>query len=149
MKWYFKIYGVVLIIVIIYVFIKLFVLRLDFIFLFLVGIIFFVVVGILDMMLDRNERVFKMVKYNFLIVIVLFVYIVVVFFIIFIFVFYVKLYRELLGKVIESKFIDDISFVSVNDICFVDEDMVMKLGDKKFGEVFVIGSVFKLGKFYI
>ncbi|MBY1580637.1 hypothetical protein KWW22_16615, partial [Clostridioides difficile] len=76
MKRYLKTYGVALIIVIIYAFIKLPVLRLDFTSLFSVGIIFFVVAGILDMMLDRNERASKMAKHNFSIAIALLVYIV-------------------------------------------------------------------------
>ncbi|MCJ0169335.1 hypothetical protein [Clostridioides difficile] len=149
MKRYLKTYGVALIIVIIYAFIKLPVLRLDFTSLFSVGIIFFVVAGILDMMLDRNERASKMAKYNFSIAIALLVYIVVVPFITSTPVLHAKSYRELLGKVTESKFTDDISPVSVNDIRLVDEDMAMKLGDKKLGEVPAIGSVSKLGKFHI
>ncbi|MBY1826306.1 hypothetical protein KWW47_00005, partial [Clostridioides difficile] len=143
MKRYLKTYGVALIIVIIYAFIKLPVLRLDFTSLFSVGIIFFVVAGILDMMLDRNERASKMAKYNFSIAIALLVYIVVVPFITSTPVLHAKSYRELLGKVTESKFTDDISPVSVNDIRLVDEDMAMKLGDKKLGEVPAIGSVSK------
>ncbi|MDU6249664.1 MAG: hypothetical protein E6612_12215, partial [Paeniclostridium sordellii] len=43
----------------------------------------------------------------------------------------------------------DVSPVSVNDIRLVDEEMAMKLGDKKIGEVPAIGSVSKLGKFHI
>ena len=60
-----------------------------------------------------------------------------------------KSYRNLLGTVKESEFTKDVSPVKVDEVRIVDEDMAMKLGDKKLGEVPAIGSVSKLGEFHI
>ena len=149
MKRFIRTYGIAAIIVAIYAFIKLPVLRLDFMSLFSTLIIFFVIAGILDMMLDKNDKTSKLAKYNFSIAIVLIIYTIVVPFITSAPILHAKEYRNLLGEVKESQFTKDISPVSEKDIRLVDEDMAMKLGDKKLGEVPAIGSVSKLGKFHI
>ncbi|WP_373601456.1 hypothetical protein [Paraclostridium bifermentans] len=149
MKKLIKIYGTALIIVSIYAIIQLPVLRLDFTSLFSTLTIFFIIAGILDMMLDKGESTSKLAKRNFSIAIVLIAYIIIVPFITSSPILHSKAYRNLLGEVKESNFAKDVSPVSVNDIRLVDEDMAMKLGDKKLGEVPAIGSVSKLGKFHI
>ncbi len=149
MKKFIKTYGIAFIVVAIYSFVKLPVLSLDFISCVSVLIIFFGVAGILDMMLDRGERTSKVAKYNFSIAIILIVYSIAVPFLASTPVFHAKTYRNLLGTVKESEFSKDVSPVSVNDIRLVDEDMAMKLGDKKLGEDPALGSVSKLGKFHI
>ncbi|CEK38475.1 hypothetical protein [Paraclostridium sordellii] len=149
MKKFIKIYGTALIVVIIYAIIQLPVLRLDFKSLFSTGVIFFVVAGVLDMMLDRGEKTSRAAKTNFTIAMALIAYIIVIPFITSSPIIHSKAYRNLLGDVKESNFAKDVSPVSVNDIRLVDEEMAMKLGDKKIGEVPAIGSVSKLGKFHI
>ncbi|MGX4599874.1 hypothetical protein [Faecalimicrobium sp. JNUCC 81] len=149
MKKVLQTYGIALIVVAIYAFVKLPVLRLDFISLFSVLIIFFAVAGVLDMMLDRGEKTSKIAKYNFTIAIVLIIYSIAAPFITSSPILHAKAYRNLIGKVEESKFAEDVSPVSVKDIRLVDEAMAMKLGDKKLGEVPAIGSVSKLGTFHI
>lgn len=149
MKKLIKIYGIALIIVFIYAIIQLPVLRLDFTSLFFTLTIFFVIAGILDMMLDKGDSTSKIAKRNFSIAIVLIAYIIIVPFITSSPILHSKAYRNLLGEVKKSNFAKDVSPVSVNDIRLVDEDMAMKLGDKKLGEVPAIGSVSKLGKFHI
>lgn len=149
MKKFIKIYGTALIVVIIYAIIQLPVLRLDFKSLFSTGVIFFVVAGVLDMMLDRGEKTSRAAKTNFTIAMALIAYIIVIPFITSSPIIHSKGYRNLLGDVKESNFAKDVSPVSVNDIRLVDEEMAMKLGDKKIGEVPAIGSVSKLGKFHI
>ncbi|MBW4875474.1 MAG: hypothetical protein KZY55_15560, partial [Paeniclostridium sp.] len=148
-KKFIKIYGTALIVVIIYAIIQLPVLRLDFKSLFSTGVIFFVVAGVLDMMLDRGEKTSRAAKTNFTIAMALIAYIIVIPFITSSPIIHSKAYRNLLGDVKESNFAKDVSPVSVNDIRLVDEEMAMKLGDKKIGEVPAIGSVSKLGKFHI
>ncbi|WP_270506009.1 hypothetical protein [Paraclostridium sordellii] len=149
MKKFIKIYGTALIVVIIYAIIQLPVLRLDFKSLFSTGVIFFIVAGVLDMMLDRGEKTSRAAKTNFTIAMALIAYIIVIPFITSSPIIHSKAYRNLLGDVKESNFAKDVSPVSVNDIRLVDEEMAMKLGDKKIGEVPAIGSVSKLGKFHI
>jgi hypothetical protein len=149
MKKFIKTYGIAFIVVAIYSFVKLPVLSLDFISCVSVLIIFFGVAGILDMMLDRGERTSKVAKYNFSIAIILIAYSIAVPFLASTPVFHAKTYKNLLGTVKESEFSKDVSPVSVNDIRLVDEDMAMKLGDKKLGEDPALGSVSKLGKFHI
>ncbi|GAA0103635.1 hypothetical protein UT300013_02570 [Paraclostridium sordellii] len=149
MKKFIKIYGTALIVVIIYAIIQLPVLRLDFKSLFSTGVIFFVVAGVLDMMLDRGEKTSRAAKTNFTIAMALIAYIIVIPFITSSPIIHSKAYRNLLGDVKESNFAKDVSPVSVNDIRLVDEEMAMKLGDKKIGEIPAIGSVSKLGKFHI
>ncbi|MDK2563785.1 hypothetical protein QOZ84_09510 [Romboutsia sedimentorum] len=149
MKKFIKTYGIAFIVVAIYSFVKLPVLSLDFISCVSVLIIFFGVAGILDMMLDRGERTSKTAKYNFSIAIILIAYSIAVPFLASTPVFHAKTYKNLLGTVKESEFSKDVSPVSVNDIRLVDEDMAMKLGDKKLGEDPALGSVSKLGKFHI
>lgn len=149
MKRFIQTYGIAVILVAIYAFIKLPVLRLDFTSGFSTLIIFFVIAGVLDMMLDRNERTSKIAKYNFSISIVLIIFVVAVPFITSTPLIHSKAYKNLIGKVEESEFTKDVSPVSVNDIRLVDEAMAMKLGDKKLGEIPALGSVSKLGKFHI
>lgn len=149
MKRFIKIYGLSAIIVAIYAFVKLPVLRFDFLSSFSTLIIFFVLAGIFDMMLDRNDKTSKLAKYNFSIAVVLIIYSVVVPFISSTPIIHSKAYRGLIGEVKESKFSEDVSPVSVSDIRIVDEDMAMKLGEKKLGEIPALGSVSKLGKFHI
>lgn len=149
MKKFIKTYGIAFIVVAVYSFVKLPVLSLDFISCVSVLIIFFGVAGILDMMLDRGERTSKTAKYNFSIAIILIAYSIAVPFLASTPVFHAKTYKNLLGTVKESEFSKDVSPVSVNDIRLVDEDMAMKLGDKKLGEDPALGSVSKLGKFHI
>lgn len=149
MKKVLQTYGIALIVVAIYALVKLPVLRLDFISLFSVLIIFFAVAGVLDMMLDRGEKTSKIAKYNFTIAILLIIYSIAIPFVTSSPILHAKAYRNLIGKVEESKFTEDVSPVSVKDIRLVDEAMAMKLGDKKLGEVPAIGSVSKLGTFHI
>ena len=149
MKKFLRTYGLSLIIVGIYAIIQLPVLRLDFTSLFSTLAIFFVLAGVLDMMFDKGEQTSKLAKTNFSIAIVLVIYIIVVPFITSSPILHSKAYRNLLGEVKESNFNKDVSPVSVNEIRLVDEEMAMKLGDKKLGEVPAIGSVSKLGKFHI
>ncbi|SCI77903.1 Uncharacterised protein [uncultured Clostridium sp.] len=149
MKRFLRTYGLSLIIVGIYAIIQLPVLRLDFTSLFSTLAIFFVLAGVLDMMFDKGEQTSKLAKTNFSIAIVLAIYIIVVPFITSSPILHSKAYRNLLGEVKESNFNKDVSPVSVNEIRLVDEEMAMKLGDKKLGEVPAIGSVSKLGKFHI
>ena len=149
MKRYLKSYGIALILVAIYAFIKLPVLRLDFTSGFTTLIIFFVIAGILDMMFDKGERTSKLAKNNFFIAIAMILFISAVPFVTSSPIFHAKAYRNLIGTVEESNFDKDVSPVSVNDIRIVDEEMAMKLGDKKLGEIPAIGSVSKLGEFHI
>ena len=149
MKRFLRTYGLSLIIVGIYAIIQLPVLRLDFTSLFSTLAIFFVLAGVLDMMFDKGEQTSKLAKINFSIAIVLVIYIIVVPFITSSPILHSKAYRNLLGEVKESNFNKDVSPVSANEIRLVDEEMAMKLGDKKLGEVPAIGSVSKLGKFHI
>lgn len=149
MKRFLRTYGLSLIIVGIYAIIQLPVLRLDFTSLFSTLAIFFVLAGVLDMMFDKGEQISKLAKTNFSIAIVLVIYIIVVPFITSSPILHSKAYRNLLGEVKESNFNKDVSPVSVNEIRLVDEEMAMKLGDKKLGEVPAIGSISKLGKFHI
>ena len=149
MKRYIKSYGIALILVAIYAFIKLPVLRLDFASGFSTIAIFFIIAGVLDMMFDRGERTSKVAKYNFSIAIVMIIFVSAVPFVTSSPIFHAKAYRNLIGEVKESDFNKDVSPVSVNDIRIVDQDMAMKLGDKKLGEIPAIGSVSKLGEFHI
>lgn len=149
MKRIIQTYGIATIIIAIYAFVKLPVLRLDFMSLFSVLIMFFVIAGVLDMMLDRNDRTSKIAKYNFTIAVLLVIYSIAAPFVTSSPILHAKQYRSLLGEVKESEFSKDVSPVSVNDIRLVDEQMAMKLGDKKLGEVPAIGSVSKLGQFHI
>lgn len=149
MKKYLKSYGISFIIVAIYAFIKLPVLRLDFTSGFSTAIVFFVLAGILDMMLDKGSKVSKMAKNNFVIAGILLILVVTVPFVTSTPIFHASAYRNLIGEVSESDFTEDVSPVNVNDIRIVDEDMAMKLGEKKIGEIPAIGSVSQLGKFHI
>ncbi len=149
MKRYIKIYGVAFLVVAIYAFVKLPVISFKFTSTLSVGVIFFVVAGVIDMMLDKEETTSKTAKYNFTIAIGLAVIMFVIPFITTTPILHAKAYRNLIGEVKESDFTEDISPVSVNDIRLVDEDMARKLGDKKLGEVPAIGSVSKLGKFHV
>ena len=149
MKKIFQTYGISALIVVVYSFIKLPVLRLDFTSLYSILIIFFGIAGVLDMMFDRGEKTSKSAKNNFLIAIVLIIFSMVAPFVTSSPILHAKAYRNLLGSVKESQFSKDVSPVSVKDIRLVDEEMAMKLGDKKLGEIPAIGSVSKLGKFHI
>lgn len=149
MKKNLKTYGIALVIVAIYAIIKLPVLRLDFTSLFSTLVIFFVVAGVLDMMFDKGNKASKVAKRNFSIAAILIAYIIIVPFLTSSPIIHSKAYRNLLGNVKESNFTKDVSPVNSNEIRLVDEDMAMKLGDKKLGEVPAIGSVSKLGKFHI
>ncbi|WP_250675666.1 hypothetical protein LZ906_008665 [Paraclostridium ghonii] len=149
MKKNLKTYGIALVIVAIYAIIKLPVLKLDFTSLFSTLVIFFVVAGVLDMMFDKGNKASKLAKRNFSIAAILIAYIIIVPFLTSSPIIHSKAYRNLLGNVKESNFAKDVSPVNSNEIRLVDEDMAMKLGDKKLGEVPAIGSVSKLGKFHI
>ena len=149
MKKFIQIYGIAFLFVAIYSIIKLPVIRLDFTSLFTVLSMFFIIAGILDMMLDKGDRTSKLAKNNFYIAILLIVYITVVPFITSSPILHSRAYKNLLGEVKVSNFAKDVSPVSVNDIRLVDEDMAMKLGDKILGEIPSIGSISKLGKFHI
>ena len=149
MKKFIQIYGIAFLFVAIYSIIKLPVIRLDFTSLFTVLSMFFIIAGILDMMLDKGDRTSKLAKNNFYIAILLIVYITVVPFITSSPILHSRAYKNLLGEVKVSNFAKDVSPESVNDIRLVDEDMAMKLGDKKLGEIPSIGSISKLGKFHI
>ena len=149
MKRFMQTYGIALVFVAIYSFIKLPVLRLDFTSLISVAIMFFAIAGVLDMMLDRGEQTSKVAKNNFKIAGVLIAYSIFAPMITSTPIFHSGAYRELIGQVQESNFSEDVSPVNVEDIRIVDEEMAMTLGDKKLGEVPGLGSVSKLGKFHI
>ena len=149
MRKYIKSYGIALLLVAIYAFIKLPVLRLDFTSGFSIIIIFFIIAGVLDMMFDKGERTSKIAKNNFFIAIVLILIVSIIPFITSSPIFHSKSYRSLIGNVEESNFDKDVSPVSVKDIRIVDEEMAMKLGDKKLGEIPAVGSISKLGQFHI
>lgn len=149
MKRYLKSYGIAFIIVAIYAFIKLPVLRLDFTSGFTTLILFFVLAGIIDMMLDRGAKTSKLAKNNFIIALILLVLVIVIPFFVTTPIFHANAYKNLIGEVSESEFTEDVSPVNVNDIRIVDEDMAMKLGEKKIGEIPAIGSVSELGSFHI
>jgi len=149
MKKIFKSYGIALIIVAIYAFVKLPVLRFDFTSGFTMLILFFVLAGVLDMMLDRGERTSKSAKNNFLIAGVLLVVIIIIPFFVTSPIFRASSYKDLLGKVEESVFTEDVSPVSVDKIRIVDKDMAIKLGEKKLGEIPAIGSISKVGEYSI
>ena len=149
MKKYLKSYGIAFIIVAIYSFVKLPVLRLDFTSGFTTLILFFVLAGIIDMMLDRGAKASKLAKNNFIIALILLVLVIVVPFFITTPILHASSYKNLIGEVTESEFTEDGSPVNVNDIRIVDEGMAMKLGEKKIGEIPAIGSVSQLGTFHI
>lgn len=149
MKKIFKSYGIALLIVAIYSFVKLPVLRLDFTSGFTTLILFFVLAGVLDMMFDRGEKTSKLAKNNFLIAVLLLIIVIIIPFFVTSPIFRASSYRELLGKVEESVFTEDVSPVSVDKIRIVDKDMAMKLGDKKLGEIPAIGSISKVGDYTI
>lgn len=146
----FKSYVISFIITAVYAFVKLPVLRIDFTSLYYVLAMFFVIAGILNMVFDREEQRFTITnKRNFKIAIGILAIAVVLPTLASTPIIRAKAYRNLLGTVKESEFTKDVSPVNVNEIRIVDEDMAMKLGDKKLGEVPAIGSVSKLGKFHI
>ena len=146
----FKSYAISFIITAVYAFVKLPVLRVDFTSLYYVLAMFFVIAGILNMVFDREEQRFTITnKTNFKIAIGILAIAVVLPTLASTPIIRAKAYRNLLGTVKESEFTKDISPVNVNEIRIVDEDMAMKLGDKKLGEVPAIGSVSKLGEFHI
>lgn len=149
MKKYLKSYGIAFIIVAIYSFVKLPVLRLDFTSGFTTLILFFVLAGIIDIMLDRGAKASKLAKNNFIIALILLVLVIVVPFFITTPILHASAYKNLIGEVTESEFTEDVSPVNVNDIRIVDEGMAMKLGEKKIGEIPAIGSVSQLGTFHI
>lgn len=149
MKKIFKSYGIALLIVAIYLFIKLPVLRFDFASGYTTLVLFFVLAGILDMMFDRGDKTSKIAKNNFLIACILLIIVIVIPFFVTSPIFRASSYRDLLGKVEESVFTEDISPVSVDEIRIVDEDMAMKLGEKKLGEIPAIGSISKVGEYSI
>lgn len=146
----FKSYAISFIITAVYAFVKLPVLRVDFTSLYYVLAMFFVIAGILNMVFDREEQRFTITnKTNFKIAIGILAIAVVLPTLASTPIIRAKAYRNLLGTVEESEFTKDVSPVNVNEIRIVDEEMAMKLGDKKLGEVPAIGSVSKLGKFHI
>lgn len=146
----FKSYAISFIITAVYAFVKLPVLRVDFTSLYYVLAMFFVIAGILNMVFDREEQRFTITnKTNFKIAIGILAIAVVLPTLASTPIIRAKAYRNLLGTVKESEFTKDVSPVNVNEIRIVDEEMAMKLGDKKLGEVPAIGSVSKLGKFHI
>ncbi|MDY4575575.1 MAG: hypothetical protein SPD90_10995 [Intestinibacter sp.] len=149
MKKYLRSYGVAFIIVLIYAFIKLPVLRIDFTSGFSTAILFFVLAGIIDMMFDRGNKTSKLAKNNFVIALVLLVLVIAIPFFVTTPILHANAYKNLIGEVSESEFTEDVSPVNVNDIRIVDEDMAMKLGEKKIGEIPAIGSVSQLGQFHI
>lgn len=149
MKRIFKSYGIALLIVAIYSFVKLPVLRLDFTSGFTTLILFFVLAGIIDMMFDRGDKTSKIAKNNFLIAALLLIIVIVIPFFVTSPIFRASSYRDLLGKVEESVFTEDVSPVSVDEIRIVDKDMAMKLGEKKLGEIPAIGSISKVGDYSI
>ena len=146
----FKSYVISFIITAVYAFVKLPVLRIDFTSLYYVLAMFFVIAGILNMVFDREEQRFTITnKRNFKIAIGILAIAVVLPTLASTPIIRAKAYRNLLGTVKESEFTKDVSPVNANEIRIVDEEMAMKLGDKKLGEVPAIGSVSKLGKFHI
>ncbi len=149
MKKIFKSYSISLLIVAIYSFVKLPVLRLDFTSGFTMLVLFFVLAGVFDMMFDRGEQTSKSAKINFKVAGVLLAVLIVVPFFVTSPVFRSSAYKELLGKVEESVFTEDVSPVSVDEIRIVDKDMAIKLGEKKLGEIPAIGSISKVGDYSI
>lgn len=146
----FKSYVISFIITAVYAFVKLPVLRIDFTSLYYVLAMFFIIAGILNMVFDREEQRYSITKkLDFKIAIGILVIAVVIPTIASTPIIRAKSYRNLLGTVKESDFSKDVSPVKVDEIRIVDEEMAMKLGDKKLGEVPAIGSVSKLGDFHI
>ncbi len=128
----FKSYAISFIITAVYAFVKLPVLRIDFTSLYYVLAMFFVIAGILNMVFDREEQRFTITnKTNFKIAIGILAIAVVLPTLASTPIIRAKAYRNLLGTVKESEFTKDVSPVNVNEIRIVDEDMAMKLGDKK------------------
>ena len=120
MKTALKSYGFAFIIVLIFAFIKLPVIRLDFTSGFSTAILFFVLAGVIDMMLDRGNKTSKLAKYNFAIAGVLLALVVVIPFFVTTPVLHANAYKNLIGEVSESEFTEDVSPVNVNDIRIVD-----------------------------
>lgn len=144
-----KVFGVALIVVLVYSFINLPVISFNFLSTISLLIVFLLAVGVIDMMYDDGDKTSKLSKRSFFISGCLIVYSSVVPFFLQHPIFHAKDYRALIGNVEESDFSTDISPVSVEDIRLVDEDMAMRLGDKKLGEDPALGSVAKLDKFHI
>lgn len=144
-------YLISLILLVIFVYVKLPVLRLDFISGYVVLIAFFVVAGFLTLPFNQSNlfSIPKLAKFNFIIAIVALVVVIILPTASSIPLLHAKSYRDLLGPVEESQFTTDISPVSVEDIRLVDQQTAIRLGDKKLGEVPGIGSVSKLGDFHI
>lgn len=101
------------------------------------------------MMFDRGEKTSKMAKNNFVIAALLLIIVIVIPFFVTSPIFRASSYRNLLGKVEESVFTEDVSPVSVDKIRIVDKDMAVKLGEKKVGEIPAIGSISKVGEYSI
>ncbi len=144
-----KVFGLALIVVLVYSFINLPVISFNFLSTISLLIVFLLAVGVIDMMYDDGDKTSKLSKRSFFISGCLLVYSSVVPFFLQHPLFHAKDYRALIGNVEESDFSTDISPVSVEDIRLVDEDMAMRLGDKKLGEDPALGSVAKLDKFHI
>lgn len=58
-------------------------------------------------------------------------------------------YRDIIGEIKESKFTQDISPIDIDQIRLVDQEMAMRLGDKKLGEDPALGSQAELGDYNI
>ena len=138
-----------ILVMLIFAYIQLPVLKFDFISFYITLATFLIIYGVLNLDSITDGILSKVSKFCFGGAGVLIVYILVVPFITSTPLLHAESYRNLIGEVTESDFSADVSPVSVEDIRIVDQQTAMRLGDKKLGEVPGLGSVAKLGTFHI
>ena len=140
---------ITIVVMCIFAYVQLPVLKFDFISFYVTVAGFLLLYGALNLDSLQDGLVSKVSKFCFGAASALIVYILVVPFITSTPLLHAESYRNLLGEVTESDFSSDVSPVSVDDIRIVDQQTAMRLGDKKLGEVPGLGSVAKLGTFHI
>ena len=140
---------ITLIVMFIFAYVQLPVLKFDFISFYITVIAFLLLYGVLNLDSIKDGILSKVSKFCFGASSALIVYVLVVPFITSTPLFHAESYRNLIGEVTESDFSADVSPVSVDDIRIVDQQTAMRLGDKKLGEVPGLGSIAKLGTFHI
>lgn len=135
----------------IFAYIQLPVLKLDFTSLYVTLIMFLLLFGFLnlDFKSPAMDYFTKTSKISFSLSGLLAVYLLIIPFVSSTPFFHASSYRNLLGEVVASEFTSDINPVSVEDIRLVDEENARNLGVKKLGEVPGLGSVARLGDFHI
>ncbi|WP_054738811.1 hypothetical protein [Cellulosilyticum ruminicola] len=135
----------------IFAYIQLPVLKLDFTSLYITLIMFLLLFGFLnlDFKSPIAEYFTKISKISFGLSGLLVLYLLFVPFISSTPFFHAGSYKSLLGEIIESEFSSDVNPVSVEDIRLVDKENANNLGVKKLGEVPGLGSIASLGDFHI